>query len=236
MEDLTLLVQLAGGEQRTVRRLKEAGFGSSADIATGDPEELQDICGLSAAAVRRLIKIAGEQVSSTAPTEGELSILQRNETGTTRSVAGPSPRRRKGKKRSHRSSETTPLVAAAVASVDLEPPPVVPLAVVAADKETAIFFGVGIDEIQAHVMGPVKLPGRQLGIEMHCGMGIGVIGQVFLHNVLDHTQLQRTGCTVQVNSPVCFTCGQLVFDINAGSTVTKFLNQFAGILRTIFCH
>ena len=137
MEDLTLLVQLAGGEQRTVRRLKEAGFGSSADVATGDPEELQDICGLSAAAVRRLIKIAGEHVSSTAHTEGELSILQRNETGTTRKAAGSSPRRRKGKKRSHRSSDATPLVAAAVASIDVDPPAVVPLAVVAADKETA---------------------------------------------------------------------------------------------------
>ena len=138
MEDLTLLVQLAGGEQRTVRRLKEAGFESPADIATGDPAKLRETCGLSAAAVRRLIKVAGEHVSGTAPAEGDLSVLRRSGNDTVQTVASSPPRRRKGKKSPRRSSDATPMVAAAVAPVDVDPPSVAPLAVVvsAADATT----------------------------------------------------------------------------------------------------
>ncbi len=137
MEDLNLLVQLAGGEQTTVRRLKEAGFKSPADIATGDPEQLQATCGLSAAAVRRLIKVAGEHVSGTARAEGDLSILRRNETGTVRNVASSSPRRRKAKKRAQRSSDATPVAAAVVGPVDVDPPAVSPLAAGASHPDAA---------------------------------------------------------------------------------------------------
>ena len=137
MEDLNLLVQLAGGEQRTVRRLKEAGFKSPADIATGDPEQLRETSELSAAAVRRLIKAAGEHMAGTPDGEGDLAMLRRKEPTAARKGASASPRRRKGKKRPHRSGDATPAAAAVVGPADTDRPAVSPLVAVASRPEAA---------------------------------------------------------------------------------------------------
>ena len=137
MEELNLLVQLAGGEQQTVRRLEEAGFKSPADIATGDPAELKETCGLSAAAARRLIKVASEHVSGTAGAEGDLAMLQRNGTGMARTGAGSSPRRRQTKKRPPPPSAAT----TAAGPVVVDPPVVSPLAVAASPPDAATAAG-----------------------------------------------------------------------------------------------
>ena len=60
MDELTMLVQLAGGESEAVRRLRAAGLRRARDIALADPDELRTRSGLSAAASRRLIRAARE--------------------------------------------------------------------------------------------------------------------------------------------------------------------------------
>ena len=60
MEELTMLVQLAGGDPETTRRLREAGFRRARDVARADVHELCEQSGLSMAAARRLVRSAKE--------------------------------------------------------------------------------------------------------------------------------------------------------------------------------
>ena len=60
MEELTMLVQLAGGGPETTRRLRDAGFRRARDVARADVHELWEKSGLSAAAARRLVRSAKE--------------------------------------------------------------------------------------------------------------------------------------------------------------------------------
>ena len=62
MEELTMLVQLAGGGHDAVRRLRAAGFRRAKDVARAEPEVLCTKIGLSAAVSRRLIRVAEETV------------------------------------------------------------------------------------------------------------------------------------------------------------------------------
>ncbi len=60
MEELTMLVQLAGGGPETTRRLRDAGFRRARDVARADVHELCEKSGLSVAAARRLVRSAKE--------------------------------------------------------------------------------------------------------------------------------------------------------------------------------
>ncbi len=60
MEELTMLVQLAGGTPETTRRLREAGFRRARDVARAEVHELCEQSGLSVAAARRLLRSAKE--------------------------------------------------------------------------------------------------------------------------------------------------------------------------------
>ncbi len=60
MEELTMLVQLAGGEPETTRRLRDAGFRRARDVARAGVHELCEQSGLSVAAARRLVRSAKE--------------------------------------------------------------------------------------------------------------------------------------------------------------------------------
>ncbi len=60
MEELTMLVQLAGGEPETTRRLRDAGFRRASDVARAELHELCERSGLSVAAARRLVRSAKE--------------------------------------------------------------------------------------------------------------------------------------------------------------------------------
>ena len=60
MEELTMLVQLAGGEPETTRRLRDAGFRRASDVARAEVHELCERSGLSVAAARRLVRSAKE--------------------------------------------------------------------------------------------------------------------------------------------------------------------------------
>ena len=63
MEELTMLVQLAGGEVECVGRFKEAGYSTAADVAAGDLETLRLAGGLTAAVTKRLIQAARDRLS-----------------------------------------------------------------------------------------------------------------------------------------------------------------------------
>ncbi len=58
MEELTMLVRLAGGEQEAVTRLRAAGFRGVKDLARADIDELSRESGLTLAASRRLVRAA----------------------------------------------------------------------------------------------------------------------------------------------------------------------------------
>ncbi len=60
MEELTMLVQLAGGGPETTRRLRDAGFRRARDVARAEVHELSEQSGLSVAAARRLVRSAKE--------------------------------------------------------------------------------------------------------------------------------------------------------------------------------
>ena len=60
MEELTMLVQLAGGDLETTRRLRDAGFRRAKDIAQAGVHELCEQSGLSMAATRWLVRSAKE--------------------------------------------------------------------------------------------------------------------------------------------------------------------------------
>ncbi|MFQ5670017.1 MAG: helix-hairpin-helix domain-containing protein [Acidobacteriota bacterium] len=103
-----MLVQLAGGESETVRRLREAGFVTTTSIAEGDPDLIQKAGGISGAAARRLVKTARERLASpVAIREGQdldqvLPPLPPKARGKAAPSAGAprgdaGPRRRKGR-------------------------------------------------------------------------------------------------------------------------------------------
>lgn len=71
MEELTLLVQLAGGELDAVRRLRQAGFGTAKDLAAASVDELSAASGLAPAATRRLIRCAKDELESKGAAAGE---------------------------------------------------------------------------------------------------------------------------------------------------------------------
>jgi hypothetical protein len=75
VDDLSMLVQLAGGESETTRRLKEAGLGSAEGLAFSDPEEIRRLTGLTAAAARRLVQAAREQAALPGWSGGREPIL-----------------------------------------------------------------------------------------------------------------------------------------------------------------
>ena len=58
MDELTMLVQVAGGEPEAVGRLRNAGLGKAKDIAAADAVDVGEQAGLSAAVAKRLIKAA----------------------------------------------------------------------------------------------------------------------------------------------------------------------------------
>ena len=60
MEELTMLVQLAGGDPETTRRLRDAGFRRARDVARAELRELCERSGLSVTAARRLVRSAKE--------------------------------------------------------------------------------------------------------------------------------------------------------------------------------
>ncbi len=60
MEELTMLVQLAGGGPETTRRLRDAGFRRARDVARAEVHELSEQSGLSVAVARRLVRSAKE--------------------------------------------------------------------------------------------------------------------------------------------------------------------------------
>ena len=60
MEELTMLVQLAGGEPETTRRLRDAGFRRARDVARAEVHELCEQSWLSMVAARRLVRSARE--------------------------------------------------------------------------------------------------------------------------------------------------------------------------------
>jgi hypothetical protein len=62
MDELTMLVEVAGGEPEAVERLRAAGLRRAKEIAAADAEDLGRKSGLSAAAAKRLIKAAQEIV------------------------------------------------------------------------------------------------------------------------------------------------------------------------------
>lgn len=63
MEELTMLLQLAGGEQEAARRLRAAGFRKAKDLARASVGDLRAKGGLSAAASRRLIRAAQDLIA-----------------------------------------------------------------------------------------------------------------------------------------------------------------------------
>ena len=63
MDELTMLVQLAGGDQKTVHRLRAAGFRGVNDLARADADDLCAGGDLSAAASRRLVRAAKEMLA-----------------------------------------------------------------------------------------------------------------------------------------------------------------------------
>jgi len=62
MDELTMLVHLAGGEPDVARRLHAAGFRKAKDLARAAPEDLRAKIGLSAGVSRRLVRVASETV------------------------------------------------------------------------------------------------------------------------------------------------------------------------------
>jgi len=63
MDELTMLVQLAGGEPETVRRLRTAGFRRAHEIASADADEIRAKAELSASEARRLMRAAKRVLS-----------------------------------------------------------------------------------------------------------------------------------------------------------------------------
>ena len=69
MDELIMLVQLAGGESEAASRLRAAGFRGAKDLARADAEEIAAKGGLRAAAARRLVQAAQERVAPAAGSE-----------------------------------------------------------------------------------------------------------------------------------------------------------------------
>ncbi len=63
MEELTMLVQMAGGEPETTRCLRDAGFRRARDVARAEVHELCEQSGLSVAAARRLVRSAKKMLA-----------------------------------------------------------------------------------------------------------------------------------------------------------------------------
>jgi len=63
MEELTMLVQLTGGEQETVQRLRAAGFHGARDLAEAGLNDVCRMSGLSDGVSRRLLRAAQEMLN-----------------------------------------------------------------------------------------------------------------------------------------------------------------------------
>lgn len=104
MEDLTMLVQLVGGESESVRKLNEAGYSTALDVATENPDTLRLVGGFTAATTTRLIQAAQKHLAES----GKGDALGRQEEGpspvpaaTTVRVSKPrKPQKSKGNRRS----------------------------------------------------------------------------------------------------------------------------------------
>ena len=99
----------------------------------------------------------------------------------------------------------------------------------AADEKTAVGLRVGADERQHHVVGPFKFPRGEFGVEVGVAVGVGVMGQVFVHDVPDDSQLQRAGGAVEVDAPGFFAAGQLVLHAEADGAGAQFLQHSPGV-------
>ncbi len=75
MDELTMLVQVAGGEPEAVERLRAAGLRRVKDIAAADAEEVGEQGGLPGAVAKRLVKAAREHME---PAEERPSRAPRN--------------------------------------------------------------------------------------------------------------------------------------------------------------
>ena len=62
MDELTMMVQVAGGDPDAVSRLREAGLRKPKDLAEADVDEVVASSGLTGAAARRLIKAAQREL------------------------------------------------------------------------------------------------------------------------------------------------------------------------------
>ncbi len=62
MDELTMLVQVAGGKQEAASRLRVAGLHKPKDLARADVDEIISKGGLSAAAAHRLVKAAKKAI------------------------------------------------------------------------------------------------------------------------------------------------------------------------------
>ena len=78
MEELTMLVQLAGGDLETAHRLRDAGFRNAREVARAEVRELREHSGLSAAASRQLVRAAKEIL---APARGRKKNTRRQRSG-----------------------------------------------------------------------------------------------------------------------------------------------------------
>ena len=65
MDELTMLVRVAGGEEETVRLLRAAGLRRAKEIAGADEDDIREKSGLSGAASRRLRRAAQEMLGPT---------------------------------------------------------------------------------------------------------------------------------------------------------------------------
>ena len=76
MDELTMMVQVAGGDPEVVSRLREAGLRKPKDLAEADVDEVVSSSGLTGAAARRLIKAAqrtlkpADQLRTRSPRDG----------------------------------------------------------------------------------------------------------------------------------------------------------------------
>lgn len=95
MDELTMLVRVAGGGRESVRLLRDAGFRHAKDIAGADEADIRDTSGLSGAASRRLRRAAQEMLSPTrgrkvgSPRRGLMGVPRADEITSDNTVPKP---------------------------------------------------------------------------------------------------------------------------------------------------
>ncbi len=88
MEELTTLVQLAGGEQEAAIRLRAAGFRRAKDLAHANVDEISSRSGLSIAQARRIVRAAQDLLAP--PVERKSAPIRNGLKGLPSTVLGGS--------------------------------------------------------------------------------------------------------------------------------------------------